>query len=320
MAKIIKLTQDHIAECFNAVQSQANERLTDGVIEFKKSFIIKDRKAELDFTPKAWVKMNLLLDGFDGEVGWYGVASRLGEEEDDAYLIEDIVVYPQTVTSATVDMCEPEEMAKWRMDNIDDERLDRLYCHGHSHVRMSTTPSGVDLNHQKEILADMADEGFYIFMIWNKRLERNLRIYDLKKNVQFENADISVGFYDADDDLADFIDGAHEIAKQHVYKTPTSAPKAGTQATPAQTAQKAPVTPTPPKTPAIPPAPPAQKSPMQKSDDNKPNTGGWASGGNFNRGSRFYDYDDESDEVWTPEYGWIPGWRYRQLFRQGLVD
>lgn len=320
MAKIIKLRQEHIDQCFEAVRAHADKRLPDGVVDFKRVFLVKDRKATVYFKPGAWIKMVSLLSAFEKEVGWYGVASRLGEEDEDKYLIEDIIVYPQEVTAATVDMAEPEEMAQWRLEHIDDEKFDRLYMHGHSHVRMGTSPSGVDIGHQQEILNQMRDDGFYIFMIYNKRLERTIRIYDLKKNVQFENQDITVSFWDGETDYDQFIDNAKELVKDHVYvyrpKPTTPTPAA---ATPAE--NKPAVTPSY-KTPTHQdnPAPAlAEKPASSKNASSEPVQGmGWR--GSSYRGNRFYDYDDESDEIYDAEMGWIPRSVYHQLLDAGYYD
>ena len=342
MAKIIRLQKEHIDQCFEAVKEACDSRLPEGTVDFKRVFEVKDRKAKVFFTPGAWLKMNILLDGFDKEVGWYGVASRLGEEENDEYLISDIVVYPQEVTATTVDMAEPEEMAKWRLENIEDERLDHLYMHGHSHVRMGTTPSGTDLSHQREVLAQMADDGFYIFMIYNKQLGRTIRIYDMKKNIHFEDKDIHVGFWEDGVDYSKFLADAKSLVKDHVYsfKGITVGKTAGT---PAGTGQTTPTYKTPTykgsTTPATAPAPaataPAKTQPAApalpaKGSENKPVQGmGWKGASkesnpdddpDDDRDDRFWNYDDRYDEYYDPEMGWIPGHVYRQLFAAGYYD
>jgi hypothetical protein len=38
---------------------------------------------------------------------------------------------------------------------------------------MGTTPSGVDTNLYDQLLGQLEDDMFYIFMIWNKRWEDN---------------------------------------------------------------------------------------------------------------------------------------------------
>ena len=191
MSRPIKMTQAYMDECRQDFEKALQlTKLADGKLTFTKTFSIADRKAVLYFTANAWAKMTALIRDFDKEVAWHGVASRGEDESKDEYIISDIVVYPQTVSGATVEM-DTEEYAKWLMDNADDERFENIHMQGHSHVNMVPNPSSVDLNHQEEILNMLGDDDFYIFMIWNKSLSNNIKIYDLKKNVLFEDKDIT---------------------------------------------------------------------------------------------------------------------------------
>lgn len=114
-------------------------------------FSCGEQKATVFFTPDAWAKMVTLLREFDKEVAWHGVARRGENEEANEYIISDILVYPQTVSGASVEM-DTEEYAKWIMDNAEDDRFNNIHMQGHSHVNMAPNPSSVDLNHQEEIL------------------------------------------------------------------------------------------------------------------------------------------------------------------------
>lgn len=187
MSKIVRITPEYIEQCKEQfAQVLQNAKLADGKINFTKTFSTdSQQKTVLYFSPEAWVKMFMLLSQFDKEVAWHGVAERLG----DNYMITDIVVYPQTVTGTTVDM-DTEKYAQWLMDNAEDERFYNIHMQGHSHVRMQPNPSAVDLAHQEEILAQLDDDNFYIFMIYNKELKRNIKIYDMRKNILYEDADI----------------------------------------------------------------------------------------------------------------------------------
>ena len=102
------------------------------------------------------------------------------------------------------------------MDNADDERFENIHMQGHSHVNMAPNPSSVDLNHQEEILNMLGDDDFYIFMIWNKSLSNNIKIYDLKKNVLFEDKDIT--FQHEEGELDEFIKQAKEMVKTKTYQ------------------------------------------------------------------------------------------------------
>ena len=213
MSKIIKMTPEYLEQCRSDFErALSGLKMTDGKLSFTKSFDIPNRKAKILFTPQAWTKMIMLVQSFEKEVAWHGVAHRSENENDDEYIISDIVVYPQTVSGATVEM-DTEEYANWLMENSDDERFNNLRMQGHSHVRMATTPSSVDLNHQQEILELVPEDDFYIFMIWNKSLSSNNRIYDLKKNVYFEDKDISVDILFGES-LSEFIQESTALVKE----------------------------------------------------------------------------------------------------------
>jgi hypothetical protein len=159
--------------------------------------------------------MVMLVKEFDKEVAWHGVCSRR-EDKSDEYVIEDIVVYPQEVTGATVEM-DTEQYAKWIEDNIEDERFNHIHMQGHSHVNMGTTPSSVDLNHQEEILNMLGDDDFYIFMIWNKSFSSTNKIYDLRENILFEDKDITVKIIGGVEDLDEFLKNAKDMVKTKTY-------------------------------------------------------------------------------------------------------
>ena len=239
MAKIIKMTDEIKEQCRKDFQAELEKalmaaRMTDGKLQFTKTFGHLDRNANVYFTELAWMKMTALLREFEKEVAWHATAYRLPGDKDE-YVIKDIMVYPQTVTATTVEM-DTELYAKWQMDGYlaEDERFDNIRCQMHSHVRMGVTPSPVDLTHQEEILAQLDDDAFYIFMIWNKNLVANIRIFDMQKNVLFEPTDVSWAVTDDIIGLNKFVEDAKKIVKDRVYsyqgaqgygKSPTYTPQ-----------------------------------------------------------------------------------------------
>ena len=215
MSKIIKITEEHI----NVLREQFEKairdiKIPDGKFSFVRSFADIGKKAKLYFTDTAWLKMQRLIREQTAEIGWYGVASR-SDDEENAYIISDILVYPQTVTGTTVDM-DAEKCAIWMFENREDERFDNIHMQGHSHVNMSVSPSGVDLGHQEDILDMLDEDGFYIFLIWNKRNEKYIKIYDLEKNVLFETADVTVTVKN-EIGLDDFLGEAKKVASTKTY-------------------------------------------------------------------------------------------------------
>lgn len=217
MSRPIKLTQELIDECRQDFEKALSlTKLSDGKLSFTKAFSCGDRKAVVYFSAEAWAKMTMLIKEFDKEVAWHGVARRTEDESLDEYVIDDIVVYPQEVTGATVEM-DTEKYALWIQENIEDERFNHIYMQGHSHVNMGTSPSSVDLNHQEEILGMLGDNDFYIFMIWNKSFASTNKIYDLKKNVMFEDKDITVKIIGQNEGLDEFIKNAKDMVKSKSY-------------------------------------------------------------------------------------------------------
>lgn len=213
MSKPIKLTEELRQQAIEEfAQTLSKVKMADGKICYNKNFTYKDDdKATVLFTSLAYTKMIRLMMAFDSEVAWHGCGERI---DNTTFLITDILVYPQTVTGATVDM-DPEEYVKWLMENEGDERFYNIIMQGHSHVMMPTTPSTTDLTHQEDILNQLKGDGFYIFMIWNKKLENNMKIYDLANNVLYENKDIVYGIYE-EEGVDEFLDEARAVVTKHI--------------------------------------------------------------------------------------------------------
>lgn len=212
MSRIINLTPEMI----EAAKAELGEQLakgnfTDGKFQFTKTFEESGDKAVLHFTQTAWLKMTTVLKEFSKEVAWHGVAHRVDGDEN-AYIVSDIMVYPQTVGPATVDM-DPVAYSKWIVDHDGDERFNAIRFQGHSHVNMPTSPSGTDMGHQEEILSQLGQDDFYIFVIYNKSLSHDIRIYDLKKNRMYGNADITVKII-WDFDLDGFLEESKAMVKE----------------------------------------------------------------------------------------------------------
>lgn len=144
-------------------------------------------KAVVKMTPSAMARMISLVSIVDKEVGWHGYGRKLSKGE---YLIEDIFLYPQVTTGATI--------------RTDDERygafdqklllegspkfLQKCF-HGHSHVNMATFPSGVDTDLQEDIIEMLDDsERFYIFLIINKKMEMWWKIADMEDKLLYTQA------------------------------------------------------------------------------------------------------------------------------------
>lgn len=210
MSRRIKITPDDSKKIYEEfLANMQRVRVSSGSITFTKKFEAVQRRAKLYFSEKAWLKMSAIVDEFDKEVAWHALAYRDDDESEDNYYVTDILVYPQTVTASTV-TTDQDGYENW-LNEKDDETFNHLRFQGHSHVNMATSPSGVDTAFYDAILDGLADDDFYIFMIVNKRGQRTIYIYDYKKNIAFETADIDVEVVDGDIGLAKFIKEAKSL-------------------------------------------------------------------------------------------------------------
>jgi len=139
----------------------------------------------------AYIKMTSLINNSANELAWYGIARRINNN----YLIEDILVYPQTVTSTTVDADE-EKCAKWFME-LPDDVINNLRFQGHSHVNIHASPSGRDTDNWLKFANLLKPNEFMLLCIGNKKGDFYWNIYDKAINVLFENKDIIMQIVDA---------------------------------------------------------------------------------------------------------------------------
>lgn len=216
MSKYIKFTDElRLSIMREFEQSLRGAKAADGKVIFSKTLTAPDTKATLFFTPVAYTKMLMLVSEFSDEVAWHGVAFRGDDPEKHEYVVTDIMVYPQEVTGSTVNT-DQEKYQTWLMEQPD-EIFNHIRFQGHSHVNMATTPSSVDLTHQSRILDQLDDDMFYIFLIWNKRMEHNIKIYDLQKNLLFENGDINVALTTEGVDFTAFLAEAKSNVTRKTY-------------------------------------------------------------------------------------------------------
>ena len=228
MPKPIKLTQEWIQQMIQEFTAALGDlKLSDGKVQYTKSLTYDKKdgpRAAVYFETVAYAKMLTLIHSFSDEVAWHGIVER---RDKDVFVIKDIIVYPQEVTGGTV-TTDQGRYQTWLME-LDDEVFNGLHMQGHSHVNFSTTPSAVDTKFYDSILEQLCDDDFYIFMIFNKRLERTVKIYDLANNILYEDKDVDIGILCENGDLDQFL----AEAKQLVVKkaTATYATSAGANVT-----------------------------------------------------------------------------------------
>lgn len=203
--KPIKITEEIRRVTIAEIEKLLSDmKLANGKLTYSKEWVWSvedDQKALVHIESLAWNKMWLLINSFNYEVAWHGIACKVSPEK---YIIKDIIVYPQTVTGATVST-DQNEYEKWLM-SLDDDEFNNLRFQGHSHVNMDVSPSSVDLSHQESILSQLGDKDFYIFAIFNKKGEFDMKIYDMEENTLYEKKDIVLEY-----DMKDFLANAKKL-------------------------------------------------------------------------------------------------------------
>lgn len=227
MAAPIKITDKIQEEIIKEViENLKKSVMFNGKVSYEQAYTYPDfPKADIVFSPVAWIKMCALVDNVSSEIAWNGTVRR-DEKDDGLFYIEDIMIYPQTVSSVTVTVDEV-EYANWQDETFKtDEEFMSCRFQGHSHVDMSPSPSGVDLDTRKNILKTIGPDDYYIFMIINKKKEFTAAIYDMKCNVYYESDDINVRIGGLD--YKGFVKESKEMVKTKVYNYSSSASTAKT--------------------------------------------------------------------------------------------
>lgn len=136
-------------------------------------------------TSGAYVKMRHLVDKTSTEIGWFGTVTKV-ESLPNTYIIDDILVYPQTVSGAT---CEQDEDKMFEFEmSLTTDQVNRKRFQGHSHVNMGVTPSGVDENFYKDLLTQVTD--YFIILVTNKHNAYHVRFYDVENNILYTDVPI----------------------------------------------------------------------------------------------------------------------------------
>ena len=203
-----------------------NMKMSEGTLTYSKSFKYETGNAVVWLSLEAYKKTVALVSEFSDEVAWHGAVSRISNNE---FIIEDIFVYPQEVTGSTVNT-DQNAYTQW-LYALDDDTFNKVRMQGHSHVNMGVSPSGVDDKHRQQILGQLEADMFYIFMIWNKSLSVHTLIYDMARNILYEDKDVEIklaGFEDMDTFLAD---AKSKVQKQSFKKKQNRSKKQGLRTT-----------------------------------------------------------------------------------------
>ena len=182
--KIIKYNEDELQKIELKFKDYISKLKEGDKVKFEYEPSKEFTKPKLIVSQVALMKMRSLVQNCGKEIGWNGTAVRI----DGGYKIEDIYVYPQRVTAATV-VCDEIETANW-LTNLPEGVWEKLKFQGHSHVNMGITPSGTDETMYSNYLNQLGDDDFMIFMIMNKSDNMYLQIIDKRDNKIYYKSDI----------------------------------------------------------------------------------------------------------------------------------
>lgn len=233
MPSPITMTKHMVEESFQDLRNSFEEyfekakaaalngsKMAKGKFEFKYpglewSWKACSDRAKLTIEPVAYTKMILLMFGSDKEIGWHGLIVR-DPEDANHFILQDVILFPQEVTSTTV-VADEQKYPLWAL-TLPEEQFQKLRFHGHSHVNMGVTPSSTDTNYYEDNIKQFKD-GFYVFMIINKRFDVYIQLYDFDNNTFYDKneVDIEIG-----NDFHHMLDAAKkELVTTKTYSYPS---------------------------------------------------------------------------------------------------
>ena len=165
------------------------------------------KEPEIRINADAYAKIMTLVHNTDKEIAWHGTVAR----HRNVFIIEDILVYPQEVTGATVES-DDEEYPSW-LFNLPDNIFDSIKMQGHSHVNMSVGASGTDVKFYADQMTQVDD--YRIFMIVNKDSDFNIMLYDKENGVIFKDLDYQIL---ADRNLNDWLEEEMKKVNKRKFK------------------------------------------------------------------------------------------------------
>lgn len=183
---------DFLSEVTNIVDRGTLSQLTNLSGLVTPLDVKKVKKPTIYITTDTMAKMEALVKESPVEISWHGLVKR--NKEKGCYLIYDIILFPQ-INSAAATNTDQEEYAKWLMNIMndpDESKFDDMRMHGHSHVNMGVYSSGIDDGYQSELLTNIQDGDYYIFLILNKKKDLCALLYDYDQQILFKTTDITI--------------------------------------------------------------------------------------------------------------------------------
>ena len=183
-----------------------------------KTVTFLDNRYEVYILPQARQKMEMYCDLSEGEIGWLGFVEKY---EGVGFLITDCILLKQEVHASTTEIDPMALIEFW--NQTPPEQQSKIKIWGHSHVNMSTTPSGQD-DSQMEYFKD--GNKWFIRLITNKKREYHIDVYDYENGlkVHMDQSDLKT-YNPAEKELRDQIKAEiNEKVSKKEYKSYT-APK-----------------------------------------------------------------------------------------------
>ncbi len=141
-----------------------------------KTVTFLDNRYEVYILPQARQKMEMYCDLSEGEIGWLGFVEKY---EGVGFLITDCILLKQEVHATTTEIDPMALIEFW--NQTPPEQQSKIKIWGHSHVNMSTTPSGQD-DSQMEYFKD--GNKWFIRLITNKKREYHIDVYDYENGLK----------------------------------------------------------------------------------------------------------------------------------------
>lgn len=225
----LKLSQSERENYINALNRKLEKCNKVSAFNFSiKDYIKEDfknvKKPTIIIEPHVYVAMMELVKQNDVECSWHCLVHR--NLEDMVFTLYELLVFPQ-INSGAATATDDEEYERWMAKFLLDENfpIEDLRMHGHSHVNMAVFSSSTDDAYQKDILTNIKDGDYYIFMILNKKMEIAIYLYDLNQQIMFDTKDINLQIrYDSMEDIRSWV--ASEIKEKCIKKIANKKPLA----------------------------------------------------------------------------------------------
>lgn len=181
-----------------------------------KTVTFLDNRYELYILPEARNKMELYCDLSEGEIGWLAFVEKFDKQ---GFLITDCVLLKQEVNGATTEIDPMALIEFWNETPI--EKQCQIKMWGHSHVNMSTNPSGQD-DSQMDYFKD--GNPWFIRLITNKKREYHIDIFDYENGlkIHMDQADLKTFNPHANDLRKTIEDEIKEKVTEKKYKAATT--------------------------------------------------------------------------------------------------